>query len=47
MIAVCSEYYPEHKNALCGENIILLNTKTLVRRVTYMQKLYVYGSGRV
>jgi hypothetical protein len=48
IIAVCSKYYPEHKNALCGENIILLNAKTLVRCVTYIQKLcYVYASGRI
>jgi len=34
IIAVCSEIYTKHINALCGQNVELLNVKLVVRIVT-------------
>jgi hypothetical protein len=32
--AVCSEIHTKHINALCGQNVELLNVKLLVRKET-------------
>ena len=34
IIAVCSEIHPKHINALCGQNVELLNVKLVVHIVT-------------
>jgi len=34
IIAVCSEIYTKHTNALCGQNVELLNIKLAVHIVT-------------
>jgi hypothetical protein len=34
IIAVCSQIQTKHTNALCGQNVELLNTKLLVHIVT-------------
>jgi len=33
-MAVCSEIHTKHKNALCGQNLELLNVKLAVHIVT-------------
>ena len=30
MIAVCSEIHTKHTNALCGQNVELLNVKSII-----------------
>ena len=34
IIAVCSEIHTKHINALCGQNVALLNVKLVVHIVT-------------
>ena len=34
IMAVCSEIHTKHKNALCGQNLELLNVKLAVHIVT-------------
>ena len=34
IIAVCSQIHTKHKNALCGQNVELLNVKLAVQIVT-------------
>ena len=34
IIAVCSQIHTKHKNALCGQNVELLNVKLVVHIVT-------------
>jgi len=34
IIAVCSEVHKKHINALCGQNVELLNVKLVVHMVT-------------
>ena len=34
VIAVCSQIHTKHTNALCGQNVELLNVKLAVRIVT-------------
>jgi len=34
IIAVCSEINTNHKNALCGQNVEMLNVKLVVHIVT-------------
>ena len=34
IIAVCSESHTKHVNALCGQNVELLNVKLVVLHVT-------------
>jgi len=34
IIAVCSEIHTEHINALCGQNVELVNVKVVVHIVT-------------
>jgi len=34
IIAVCSEIHTKHINALCGQNVELLNVKLAVHKVT-------------
>jgi len=34
IIAVCSQIHTKHKNALCGQNVVLLNVKLTVHIVT-------------
>ena len=34
IIAVCSQIHTKHTNALCGQNVVLLNVKLVVHIVT-------------
>jgi hypothetical protein len=34
IIAVCSQIHTKHKNALCGQNVELLNVELVVHIVT-------------
>jgi len=34
IIAVCSQIHTQHTNALCGQNVQLLNVKLVVNTVT-------------
>jgi len=39
IIAVCSQIHTKHINALCGQNVELLNVKLVVNIVTKIQKI--------
>jgi len=34
IIALCSEIHTKHTHALCGQNVVLLNVKRVVRMMT-------------
>jgi hypothetical protein len=34
IIAVCSQIHTKHTNAMCGQNVELLNVKLVVHKVT-------------
>ena len=40
IIAVCSQIHTKHINALCGQNVELLNVKLAVRIVTGVRYIY-------